>query len=859
MTRVAFLSVLLTAALPLALSADEVACGFLVPGTSVDASGPEAQAAWALAGKLAKATPILVGPGGKFQHDDGGEADLSQFAVLWYHQGDSAERTALHDAEGIKALKSHVAGGGGLFLSGAGLAVVHDLGVESIRPRISGGGQDAYQASIIPVETDHPIFAGLDFDGIFTGSSLLQVTEHGYPAFSDFYGSGGPQDGMLLAKANSGDENPLVEYELGKGRIIAMGWRLPHYADRNNSHRDMLEALTGNILFYLADEQEWQEVVIRADPGASKPTHGVPAGQWRSLALAVKDLSDTFGDDYPGAGDFLGRLAALKDSYDAVPGNEEEPGDETAAQLDLIKVQFDRLKQEALLANPLLDFERLLLIRRGAGQMGMPANWQSNSSLPLTGFDNQLAVLSPVSPDGRLTTLLEPDDGRFVGDVDLHFDADKMLFSMPGANGRWQVFEINADGSALHELPLILEPDVDNYDACYLPDDRILFTSTAPFIGVPCVYGSSHVTNTYVKNHDGSIRQLTVDQEHNWCPTVLPNGRVLYLRWEYTDLPHSNSRILFHMNPDGTGQMEYYGSNSFFTNSFFYARPIPGHPTKVVGIATGHHGQARMGRMLILDPALGRHEAQGVVQEIPGHGKEVPLVIKDNLADGIFPRFLHPYPLSENYFLVSAQPTPQSAWGVYLVDTFDNFLLLCEEPGYAMLEPVPLRAVPRPPMIPDKIDASRKDAVVHLSDVYHGPGLKGIPRGTVKNLRVFTYEFSYRQMGGLLGSIGMDGPWDIRRVMGTVPVESDGSALFRVPANTPVAVQPLDAEGKAIQLMRSWFTAMPGEVVSCVGCHERQNSGTPNRQNLAARRQPSRINPWYGPVRGFSFAREVQP
>ena len=176
-----------------------------------------------------------------------------------------------------------------------------------------------------------------------------------------------------------------------------------------------------------------------------------------------------------------------------------------------------------------------------------------------------------------------------------------------------------------------------------------------------------------------------------------------------------------------------------------------------------------------------------------------------------------------------------------------------------MLEPVPLRATPRPPVIPQKIDLARKDAVVYMSNVYHGPGLKGIPRGTVKKLRLFTYEFSYRQMGGLLGSIGMDGPWDIRRVIGTVPVEADGSASFRVPAYTPIAVQPLDEEGKALQLMRSWFTAMPGEVLSCVGCHERQNSGIPNRQNVASRRRPSSIEPWYGPVRGFSFAREVQP
>ncbi|MCH5372334.1 MAG: SUMF1/EgtB/PvdO family nonheme iron enzyme, partial [Planctomycetes bacterium] len=107
--------------------------------------------------------------------------------------------------------------------------------------------------------------------------------------------------------------------------------------------------------------------------------------------------------------------------------------------------------------------------------------------------------------------------------------------------------------------------------------------------------------------------------------------------------------------------------------------------------------------------------------------------------------------------------------------------------------------------------------------------------------------------------VGADGPWEPKRVLGTVPVQSDGSAMFRIPANTPISIQPLDEEGKALALMRSWTTAMPGEVVSCVGCHEQQNTGPPNRNTIAAKRRASKIRPWHGPERGFSFAREVQP
>ncbi len=137
--------------------------------------------------------------------------------------------------------------------------------------------------------------------------------------------------------------------------------------------------------------------------------------------------------------------------------------------------------------------------------------------------------------------------------------------------------------------------------------------------------------------------------------------------------------------------------------------------------------------------------------------------------------------------------------------------------------------------------------------------MKGIPRGTVKSLRIFTYHFSYQGMGGLLGVIGMDGPWDIKRVQGPEPVHEDGSAKIRIPANVPLSLQPLDREGKSLQLMRSWMTAMPGEVVQCAGCHEPQNTAPPNKITLAMGRPPAEIKSWYGATRGFSYAREVQP
>ena len=383
---------------------------------------------------------------------------------------------------------------------------------------------------------------------------------------------------------------------------------------------------------------------------------------------------------------------------------------------------------------------------------------------------------------------------------------------MPNANGRWQVYELGVDGRGLRQVSSDDPADVDNYDACYLPDGRIIFCSTRCFQGVPCVGGSDKVANLFIMDADGTnVRQLTFDQDHDWCPTVLNNGRVLYTRWEYSDTPHYFTRLLFTMNPDGTNQAAYYGSNSYWPNSTFYARPIPGHPTKVVAVISGHHGVPRMGELVVFDPALGRFEEEGAVQRIPGFGQKVEPIIRDQLVNDSWPKFLHPYPLSEKYFLVSCKPTPSRELG-HLPGRYVRQLRAAG--GRAGLCDAGAGAAPQdgpPPVIPDRVDLKTDQAEVHIADIYAGEGMQGVPRGTVKRLRVYEPHFAYPGMGGHI-NIGIDGPWDVRRIWGTVPVDSDGSASFKAPANTPMAVQPLDADGKAVAVMRSWFTAMPGET-----------------------------------------------
>lgn len=572
------------------------------------------------------------------------------------------------------------------------------------------------------------------------------------------------------------------------------------------------------------------------------------------LRLAVQDLVATFGDRYAGGAETLQNLEAFERE---LPGLREalDRGDRQAARR---LGEFRELQRKALLGNPLLDFEQLLLVKRSEANLCLPQNWQGNSSVnPAT--DNEIAALTLKDSNPVLRTVFRPAKNWFVGDVDLNFDADRMLFSSIGTHQRWQIFEVRTDGTGLRQVTPADEKDIDSYDAVYLPDGRIIFDSTSTFQGVPCVGGGDYVANLHLMMPDGTgIRRLTFDQDNDWCPTMLPNGRVLYLRWEYTDSAHYFSRVLMSMNPDGTGQSEYYGSNSYWPNALFYARPLPGTTTRFVGIVGGHHGVPRMGEMIVFDTTKGRQEASGASFRIPGRGKPVPGIIKDSLVDDSWPKFLHPYPLSDKYFLASCKPSPESRWGVYLVDAFDNLLLLREEPGYALLEPLPLRPTPRPPVLEDRVNLASKEATAFIQDIHAGSGLEGVPRGTVKNLRIFQYEYSYRNQGGHY-FVGMEGGWDVRRMIGTVPVQADGSAYFRIPANTPVAVQPLDGEGKALQQMRSWFVGMPGEGVNCVGCHERQNSSATPRLTEASRRPPETPAPWHGPKRGFSFVREVQP
>ncbi len=528
-----------------------------------------------------------------------------------------------------------------------------------------------------------------------------------------------------------------------------------------------------------------------------------------------------------------------------------------------------KLQRNLLLSNPHLDFDEILVVKRrktvftrGDGQVpdpyGLPENWQGNTNLKPDVWENSIVKFPVKSPTDQEQLVYKPQMTTFVGDMDLNFDGDKLLFTGIDKNKNWQIYEVGINGGNVVQKT-DTPKDISNYEPMYLPTGKIMFNSTTGFQGVPCVGGKDYVGNLHLMNQDGSnIRRLTFDQDNNWDPTMMNNGKVMYQRWEYTDSAHYFSRVMMQMNPDGTGQIELYGSNSYWPNSIFYARPLPGSSSKFVGIVTGHHGTRRQGELVIFDTNLGRTEATGAVQRIPGYGKKVIGPIKDRLVDPVWPKFLHPYPISDKHFLVACQPTKNANIGIYLVDIWDNMLMLREDPNYWLIEPIPVKKRRRPPVVPDRVNLKDKEATIFIADIYEGRGMVGVPKGVVKSIRVFQYEYAYRNMGGHY-TIGMEGCWNVRRIIGTAPVYADGSTSFKVPANVPLSLQPLDEEGKAVSQMRSWLTAMPGEVLACVGCHENQGQAPINQTTIASSRQPFRLKPWFGPTRGFSFLREVQP
>ncbi|MBF0198415.1 MAG: SUMF1/EgtB/PvdO family nonheme iron enzyme [Planctomycetes bacterium] len=573
-----------------------------------------------------------------------------------------------------------------------------------------------------------------------------------------------------------------------------------------------------------------------------------------SLRLAITSIEKSFPDRYKGE-EYLEKLDKMADQ-----------------DLGALKA----LQKKALLANPIFETHQKIVAikRKGGDNHGFrKGNYNSITGLPRSGWENEILVIHNAfgqQPESK-TLFKQKERKGLILDIDLHFSGKKMAFTLsdgPDSNA-FRVVEYDMNHQSLRQITPNDGNDVDHSDPCYLPDGGLIFSSTATYLGMPCISGNPRMASFYRMDGDGkNVRQLGFDQDTSWYPTMLADGRVMYVRWDYSDMVHSNNRPLMVMRPDGSGQKSIAFTNSYFPASYFFVRPLPGHPSRLVGIATGHHGASRSGMLLIVDPAKGYKEDAGVIQQIPGYNKKVKGEATDPLGSGVWNAMIHPFPLAEDvthkgsgeFFLVSMKAKGRKTFGIYLVDIYDNVVEIIADNTFNYFEPIPLKKRPTPPIIPSQIDPSSKTAHLYIQDIYQGPGLKGVPKGTVKSLRIGSYQFSaHKSHGGNNGAIGIDTGWDIKTIIGEVPVEKDGSISCVIPSQTPLFFQPLDDAGRSLQGMRSWATAMGGESMSCVGCHEAPHQAPIPKPTKASLRAPSSIKPWLGTERPISFNHEIQP
>jgi hydrazine synthase alpha subunit-like protein len=438
---------------------------------------------------------------------------------------------------------------------------------------------------------------------------------------------------------------------------------------------------------------------------------------------------------------------------------------------------------------------------------------------------------------GQVTSLLEDEKGAFR-DPQVHYDAGKILFSYrPGGTKYYHLHEINVDGSGLRQLT---DGEYDDIEPSYLPDGDIVFVSSRCKRWVQC-----WLTKVAVMHRCGpdgqDIRPISANLEHDNTPWPLPDGRLIYQRWEYVDRSQVDYHHLWTANPDGTSQMIYFG-NMHPGTVMIDAKPIPGTKKVVAGFSPGHGRRDHDGVVTVVDPSGG-----------PDDKTFATAVSKSS-------DYRDPWAFSETAFLAA------QAKRIVLMDELGRTQTLYQLPdedikaGLQCHEPRPVVARPRERDIPSRTRLSQTTGRLVLADVYKGRNMQGIGRGDIKKLMVIETLPKPINFTGGMDPLTYGGSFTLERVMGTVPVEEDGSAYIEVPAMRAVFLVALDENDMAVKRMQSFLSLQPGETTGCVGCHEqRTQSFLPNQNLMAMGRPPSKIEPVADCPDILDFPRDVQP
>jgi hypothetical protein len=673
--------------------------------------------------------------------------------------------------------------------------------------------------------------------------------------------------------------------------VIAMAFLLSAEAAAPAGGQDGASAAKGGMDLRAEWKRQFDQLA-----GDIKARGSAPAR--RAAGQAYDPSATILADDRDGLDIVLRRTAALL--ADLCPTGVRPGGlDQAGRQLEALRTRaasigpsdsagrygvyedLCRLRRRIAFANPLLNFEKLLLVRRhdAKGVIHMCDQYYGFNAQP----GGSLVVLegpftdSPRAADplagktvqaGRLAgrTL---EGGSFLS-PELSFDGRTVFFAWTACKGKnlewspdasYHVFRLDLDGGGLSQLT---DGPTDDFDPCLLPDGRVVFVSERRGGYLRC--GRHCPTYTmFVMNADGGgIECFSFHETHEWHPSVANDGRIVYTRWDYIDRDTNVAHHIWLCYPDGRDPRSFHGNYPLARESRPWMemsiRAIPGS-TKFVATAASHHGHA-FGSLVVIDQDA---EDDGAMAQVRRLTPDAPMPE----AEGPWAKnnaYATAWPLSEKYYLAAYDPAGKNH-GIYLVDCFGNRELIWRDWSIACLDPIPLRVRPCPPVIPPQATAPAPAAQADR-DGY----------GTVAVMNVYDSDFAWPADAKVthlriiqvlpkttappnVPRIGAGEQTNARAVLGTVPVEADGSCQFRMPAGKCVYFQALDANGLAVQSMRSATYVQPGRVLSCQGCHEPKHSGPAAGAAvpLAMRRPPSDIQPECEGANPFSYVRLVQP
>jgi len=556
----------------------------------------------------------------------------------------------------------------------------------------------------------------------------------------------------------------------------------------------------------------------------------------------ITELHKTHGGDYPQAAEHLARLGDLERV-------KQESGGDSSRQEELAD-DLEQLERDVLL----FDVDKLVVIKRHEITASHVYTYHYEGFRPGGG----LYVVAPHAPDDEPLELVSTPTGQIL-DFDLSHDGRVVLFSWRRTQGEgYHLWTVNVDGTGLEQLT---DGEWHDYNACWLPDGAIAFLTTRSPQFAYCWHAPVGILHRM--GADGSnLRKLSGNYLNDFTPAVLDDGRVIYSRWEYVDRPAIPIQSMWTVNPDGTGLSVFFGNRVLSPGTFMEARSIPG-TGKVICTMTGHNGPTR-GAIGVIDRAEGVN-AQAAIENITPD-VPVPNVGEGNGNTAGTKQYSCPYPLDAERFLVSIR-------GPLLVRTLsgESQAVALEAPadGMQYLGARPVRPRRRPPVVASSLSVQSGDGVPYatlmLQDVYNGLE-PYVERGEVKRLRVVRemektvrIDPSLRAFGFQFPVISCGATYAGKNVLGDVAIRPDGSASFRVPAGIPLYFIALDAEGRAVQRMRSFTHLMPGEVQGCIGCHEhRRQASRPNLAD-AFSHPPVDLDPPEWGQGGFDYARVVQP